>query len=48
MDFAVLEDAGGEVSARIERFDYDPASAAREVVGAGLPEEYGEKLLSAR
>jgi putative phosphoesterase len=41
--FAVLD---GE-SASIERVAYDAESVAREVAEAGLPAEYGEKLLSA-
>jgi len=45
--FAVLEASEEGVGAQIERFDYDARYAAREVVVAGLPEEYAEKLLSA-
>ena len=45
--FAVVEAAGGEVVASIERVDYDTESVAREVAAAGLPAEYGEKLLTA-
>jgi putative phosphoesterase len=45
--FAVLEESDGRVEARIERFEYDAARAAREVAAAGLPGEYAEKLLSA-
>jgi putative phosphoesterase len=45
--FAVLEGDGGEVAARIERFGYDAEYVAGEVAAAGLPAEYGEKLLSA-
>jgi putative phosphoesterase len=44
--FAVLEVSDGAVEARIERFDYDATLAAREVAAAGLPAEYGEKLLA--
>jgi putative phosphoesterase len=45
--FAVLEEDGGEVRARIERTVYDAGAVAREVAAAGLPAEYGEKLLAA-
>jgi putative phosphoesterase len=45
--FAVLEDAGGIVDARIERVDYDVDRAAREIGPSGLPAEYGEQLLAA-
>lgn len=45
--FAVLEPDQGGVTARIERFEYDTESAARSVGEAGLPPEYGEKLLTA-
>jgi putative phosphoesterase len=45
--FAVLEEAGGEVAARIERFAYDVDYVAREVAASGLPAEYGERLLIA-
>ena len=45
--FAVLNPDGGQVTARIERFDYDAEAVAREVIEAGLPSEYGEKLLTA-
>jgi putative phosphoesterase len=45
--FAVLEAAGGEVRARIERFDYDANYVAGQVAVSGLPAEYGEKLLTA-
>ncbi|HEY7632918.1 MAG TPA: metallophosphoesterase family protein [Thermoleophilaceae bacterium] len=41
--FAVLDPDG----ARIERVEYDAAAVAREVAAAGLPAEYGEKLLVA-
>ena len=43
--FAVLEADGAEISARIERFDYDAAHVARALAAAGLPAEYGDKLL---
>jgi putative phosphoesterase len=45
--FAVLEDAGGAVHARIERFEYDVDRVAREIGPSGLPAEYGEQLLAA-
>jgi putative phosphoesterase len=45
--FAVLEAAGEEVVARIERFEYDAKHVAREVAASGLPAEYGKKLLIA-
>jgi putative phosphoesterase len=45
--FAVLEDAGGMVDARIERFEYDAERVAREIGPSGLPAEYGEQLLAA-
>jgi putative phosphoesterase len=45
--FAVLEPEEGRVAARIERVPYDAESVAREVAAAGLPAEYGEKLLLA-
>jgi putative phosphoesterase len=45
--FAVLESDGGAVNARIERFPYDAEFAASQVADAGLPGEYGEKLLIA-
>ena len=44
--FAILSAGSDGVSAEVERFDYDVELAAREVVEAGLPAEYGEKLLS--
>ncbi len=44
--FAVL-DVDDEVHARIERVGYDAQSVAREVAAAGLPAEYGEKLVTA-
>jgi putative phosphoesterase len=45
--FAILEGDGEEVRARIERFEYDAEHVARELTAAGLPAEYGEKLLRA-
>lgn len=45
--FAVLEEDGEGVAARIERFDYDAGFASREVAAAGLPGEFAEKLLIA-
>jgi putative phosphoesterase len=45
--FAVLEGSGGEVRAEIVRFDYDADATGREVIAAGLPAEYGEKLVLA-
>jgi putative phosphoesterase len=45
--FAVLEAADTGVSARIERVEYDVAYVAGEVASAGLPAEYGDKLLTA-
>jgi putative phosphoesterase len=45
--FAVLEPAEGEVVATIERVEYDAEDVARQVVDAGLPGEYGQKLLLA-
>jgi putative phosphoesterase len=45
--FAVLEGGPGAVSPRIERVEYDAESVAREVAEAGLPAEYGERLLDA-
>ena len=44
---AVLEARNGELVATIERVPYDAESVAREVAAAGLPAEYGEKLLTA-
>ena len=46
--FAVLEDSDAGVSARVERFAYDADFASRELISAGLPTEFGEKLLSGR
>ena len=45
--FGVLEDDAGEVAARIERFEYDAGRVAREIEASGLPDEYGDKLISA-
>jgi putative phosphoesterase len=45
--FAVLESERNGVSPRIERVRYNAEYVAREVAAAGLPAEYGEKLLSA-
>ena len=46
--FAVLDlDDTGQVRARIERVAYDVEPVAREVVAAGLPAEYADKLLAA-
>jgi putative phosphoesterase len=46
--FAVLElDEHGRVRASIERVPYDAERVSREVVTAGLPLEYAEKLLVA-
>ena len=45
--FAVLEGSDSGVDARIARFEYDAGHVAREVAAAGLPAEYGERLLTA-
>jgi putative phosphoesterase len=45
--FAVLEEWGSKVGARIERVEYDAVAVGREVAAAGLPAEYGEKLVLA-
>jgi putative phosphoesterase len=46
--FAVLDlDERGDVSVRIERVDYDAETVAGEVQAAGLPADYGDKLLAA-
>lgn len=46
--YALLEhDAGAGVRASIVRVPYDAATVAREIASAGLPGEYGEKLLAA-
>jgi hypothetical protein len=43
----VLEVVGDELMATIERVEYDAEDVARQVVEAGLPGEYGQKLLLA-
>jgi putative phosphoesterase len=45
--FAMLEASDSGVEARIERVEYDADYVAGEVAAAGLPAEYGEKLLTA-
>lgn len=46
--FALLElDAQGDVQASIRRVDYDADAVANEVLAAGLPAEYAEKLVAA-
>ncbi len=45
--FAVLEPGREAVGARLERVAYDAEAVAKEVAAAGLPAEYGEKLLVA-
>jgi putative phosphoesterase len=45
--FAILEPHGEQVSASIERVEYDAPEVAREVTTAGLPAEYAEKLVAA-
>jgi predicted phosphodiesterase len=45
--FAVLRQGGAQVQVAIERVAYDAAAVAREVVAAGLPGEYAEKLVAA-
>ena len=45
--FAILEADGASVRVTIERVEYDAETVAREVAAAGLPSEYGEKLLAA-
>jgi putative phosphoesterase len=45
--FAILDTDGNEVTAQIERVDYDADSVAREVAAVGLPPEYAEKLILA-
>jgi len=45
--FAVIEADGDGVSARIERVEYDVEAVVREIGSAGLPAEYGQKLLLA-
>jgi putative phosphoesterase len=45
--YALLEATEDGVSATIERVEYDAAAVAREVAAAGLPAEYGDKLVAA-
>jgi len=45
--YALLEATEDGVSATIERVEYDAAAVAREVAAAGLPAEYGDKLVTA-
>lgn len=45
--FALLELEGDRIVASIERVPYDTERVARAVAEAGLPAEYGDKLLSA-
>jgi putative phosphoesterase len=45
--FAVLESSDGHVAPRVERVDYEAGQVARELTEAGLPAEYGDKLLQA-
>jgi putative phosphoesterase len=45
--FALLELADDRVVARIERVNYDAGAVGRELVAAGLPAEYAEKLVLA-
>jgi len=45
--FAVLRPGAAHVDVAIERVAYDAEAVAREVVAAGLPGEYAEKLLAA-
>ena len=45
--FAILRATRAGVAARIERVPYDAGAVAREVVAAGLPAEYADKLLTA-
>ena len=45
--FALLEADGGGVRAHIERVEYDTGAVAREVVTAGLPVEFADKLVVA-
>jgi putative phosphoesterase len=46
--FALLELEGDRLDATIERVPYDAEGVAREVVGAGLPEEFALALSAAR
>ena len=43
----MLDAAGGELVPSIERVGDDAEAVAREVAAAGLPAEYGERLLTA-
>jgi putative phosphoesterase len=45
--FAVLEGEAGELRASVERVEYDAERVACELAEAGLPAEYGDKLLEA-
>jgi predicted phosphodiesterase len=45
--FAILRPAVESVEVTIERVAYDAETVARQVVEAGLPSEYGEKLVLA-
>jgi len=45
--FALLELAGGRVSASIRRVPYDAAGVAREIRASGLPEELADRLVAA-
>jgi putative phosphoesterase len=45
--FALLEPADDTVRAEIEQVEYDAAAVARQLAVAGLPGEYGEKLILA-
>ena len=45
--FAILDDIDGRLDVTIQRVDYDAEQAARDVAAAGLPSEYGQKLLAA-
>jgi predicted phosphodiesterase len=45
--FAVLEPDGASLRVSIERVAYDAQAVAREVAAAGLPAEYGERLVAA-
>lgn len=45
--FSLLELEGDRVVASIERVPYDTERVARDIAAAGLPAEYGDKLLTA-
>jgi putative phosphoesterase len=45
--YAVLEVEAGEVTADIDRVEYDVAAVARDVEDVGLPGDYAEKLVMA-